>query len=45
VTLKRIRKRGASIALEPANCRYETRLLPPNRVKVQGRLIALMRRY
>ena len=45
VTLKRIRKRGASIALEPANARYETRLLPPDRVKVQGRLVALMRRY
>jgi repressor LexA len=45
VTLKRIRKRGNSIALEPANARYETRLLPPDRVKVQGRLVALMRRY
>ncbi len=45
VTLKRIRKRGASIALEPANARYETRLLPPDRVRVQGRLVALMRRY
>ena len=45
VTLKRIRKRGASIALEPANPKYETRLLPPDRVKVQGRLIALLRRY
>ena len=45
VTLKRIRKRGASIALEPANARYETRLLPPDRVKVQGRLVALMRKY
>ena len=33
VTLKRIRKRGASIALEPANARYETRLLPPDRVR------------
>jgi repressor LexA len=45
VTLKRIRKRGNSIALEPANARYETRLLPPDRVKVQGRMVALMRRY
>ena len=45
VTLKRIRKRGNSIALEPANTRYETRLLPPDRVKVQGRMVALMRRY
>ncbi len=45
VTLKRLRKRGASIALEPANARYEARLLPPDRVKVQGRLIALLRKY
>ena len=45
VTLKRIRKRGASIALEPANKRYETRLLPPDRVKVQGRIVALLRKY
>jgi repressor LexA len=45
VTLKRIRKRGASIALEPANARYETRLLPPDRVRVQGRLVALLRKY
>ena len=45
VTLKRLRKRGASIALEPANARYEARLLPPDRVKVQGRLVALLRKY
>jgi len=45
VTLKRLRRRGASIALEPANARYETRLLPPDRVKVQGRLVALLRKY
>ena len=45
VTLKRLRRRGHSIALEPANPRYETRLLPANKVKVQGRLIALMRKY
>jgi repressor LexA len=45
VTLKRLRRRGNSIALEPANARYETRLLPPDRVKVQGRLVALLRRY
>ena len=45
VTLKRIRRRGASVALEPANPRYETRLLPPDRVKVQGRLVALLRKY
>lgn len=45
VTLKRLRRRGASIALEPANRAYETRIYPPERVKVQGRLSALLRRY
>ena len=44
-TLKRIRRRGYSIALEPANKAYETRIFPPDRVKVQGRLVALLRRY
>jgi repressor LexA len=45
VTLKRLRRRGASIALEPANKSYETRIFPPERVKVQGRLVGLLRRY
>lgn len=45
VTLKRLRRRGNSIALEPANARHETRIFPAERVKVQGRLAALMRRY
>ncbi|HEX7389840.1 MAG TPA: transcriptional repressor LexA [Acidiphilium sp.] len=45
VTLKRLRRRGNSIALEPANKRHETRIFPAERVKVQGRLVALMRRY
>ena len=45
VTLKRLRRRGASIALEPANKTYETRIFGPDRVKVQGRLIGLLRRY
>jgi repressor LexA len=45
VTLKRLRRKGASIALEPANQKYETRIFGPDRVKVQGRLVALMRRY
>jgi repressor LexA len=45
VTLKRLRRRGQSIALEPANVRYETRIFPAERVKVQGRLVALLRRY
>jgi hypothetical protein len=42
-TLKRFRRRGASIALEPANTSYEVRILPPNRVKIQGKLIGLFR--
>jgi repressor LexA len=45
VTLKRLRRRGDSIALEPANKDYETRIFGPDRVKVQGRLIGLIRRY
>ncbi len=45
VTLKRLRRRGASIALEPANKEYETRIFGPDRVKVQGRLVGLLRRY
>lgn len=44
-TLKRFRRRGASIALEAANPAYETRILPADRVKVQGKLIGLIRRY
>ena len=44
-TLKRFRRRGASIALEPANTSYEVRILPPNRVRIQGRLIGLYRKY
>jgi repressor LexA len=45
VTLKRLRRRGNSIALEAANPRYETRIFGPDRVRVQGRLIGLLRRY
>jgi repressor LexA len=45
VTLKRLRRRGNSIALEPCNVRHETRIFPADRVKVQGKLVALMRRY
>ncbi|MGB8839947.1 MAG: transcriptional repressor LexA [Aliidongia sp.] len=45
VTLKRLRRKGASIALEPANKSYETRIFGPDRVKVQGRLVGLIRRY
>lgn len=45
VTLKRMRRKGNSIALEPANQKYETRIFGPDRVQVQGRLIGLIRRY
>jgi repressor LexA len=45
VTLKRLRRRGASIALEPANTAYETRIFGPHQVQVQGRLVGLLRRY
>lgn len=44
-TLKRLRKRGASIALEAANPAYETRIFGPDRVKVQGKMVSLLRRY
>jgi repressor LexA len=44
-TLKRLRKRGSSIALEAANPAYETRVLGPDRVRIQGKLISLVRRY
>lgn len=44
-TLKRLRKKGASIALEAANPEFETRIYGPDRVAVQGKLVGLMRRY
>ena len=44
-TLKRIRKKGQSIALESANPIYETRILSAHRVKIQGKLIGLLRKY
>ena len=44
-TLKRLRKRGGSVALEAANPAYETRIFGPDRVKIQGKLVALFRRY
>lgn len=44
-TLKRLRKKGGSIALEAANPAYETRIFGPDRVRVQGRLVGLIRRY
>jgi repressor LexA len=44
-TLKRLRKKGASIALEAANPAYETRIFGPDQVQVQGKLVGLLRRY
>lgn len=45
VTLKRLRRKGNTIALEPANPSYETRIFGADRVRVQGRLIGLIRKY
>jgi repressor LexA len=44
-TLKRLRKKGDSIALEAANPTYETRIFGPDRVRVQGKLVGLLRKY
>ena len=44
-TLKRLRRKGETIALEPANKSYETRIFGPDRVRVQGKLVGLLRRY
>lgn len=44
-TLKRLRRKGSSIALEAANPDYETRVLGPDRVRIQGKLVGLLRRY
>ncbi len=44
-TLKRFRRRGGSIALEAANPKFETQIYGPERVRIQGRLVGLMRKY
>lgn len=44
-TLKRLRRKGNSVALEAANPAYETRIFGPDRVRIQGRLVGLLRRY
>ncbi len=44
-TLKRLRKKGESVALEAANEAYETRIFGPDRVRVQGKLVGLLRKY
>lgn len=45
VTLKRLRRRNNSVALEPANAAYETRIFGPDQVEVQGELVGLLRQY
>lgn len=45
VTLKRLRRHGKSIALEPANREHKTQIVPADKVKVQGKLVALLRKY
>ena len=45
VTLKRLRRHGKSIALEPANSAHKVQIVPADKVKVQGKLVALLRKY
>ena len=44
-TLKKFRKKGDSIALEPANKHYKTQIYGPDRVTIQGKMCALIRKY
>ncbi len=44
-TLKRFRKKGGSIALEAANPAFGTQIFGPDRVRIQGKLVALVRKY
>tara|TARA_B100001996_G_scaffold140682_1_gene106986 strand:+ start:3958 stop:4632 length:675 start_codon:yes stop_codon:yes gene_type:complete len=44
-TLKRIRKKGNTIALESANKNYDTKIYAANRIKIQGKLISLYRNF
>ncbi|MBL4906295.1 MAG: repressor LexA, partial [Sneathiella sp.] len=45
VTLKRLHRKGNTVALEAANPNYETRIFGPDRIKVQGQLVGLFRKY
>ena len=45
VTLKKIRRKGNAVALEPANPAYETKIYSPERITIQGKLVGLMRNY
>ncbi|SCA55042.1 LexA repressor [Candidatus Terasakiella magnetica] len=44
-TLKTLRRKGGAVALEPANAAYQTRTFQPERVRIQGRLVGLIRKY
>ena len=44
-TLKTLQKRGPDVALEPSNRDFETQVYPANRVRIQGRLVGLLREY
>ena len=44
-TLKKFRKKGDSIALEPANKNYKTQIYGPDRITIQGKMSALLRKY
>ena len=44
-TLKRLRKKGNTIALEPANSAYETKIYGPERIQIQGILVGILRSY
>ena len=44
-TLKRLRKKGSTVALEAANPQFKTRIFGPDQVDIQGRLVGLIRRY
>jgi repressor LexA len=44
-TLKTLRRAGNKVILEPENPDHEPRVLEPSRVKIQGRLVSLMRTY
>ena len=44
-TLKRLRKKGNTVALEPANPAYETKIYGPERIQIQGILVGILRSY
>ena len=44
-TLKTLHKKGAQVALKPANTGHSTQILPAERVKIQGKLVGLLRKY